>query len=455
MTATPIPYRPGEVVRDQDAGCDHDHRQRSRLHADGEAFDDVRRMPCLRRLGDRLHGMPARAGVVLGDRDQQERDDQTDDCRHVEVGEAVDPAVEAHRDRDEPDRREHRRDEHRLVQRVDHRVLAAAEPREEGADHGGHGRDAADREREQIEALVGEPGGCAEQHHGNRRDRVRLEQVRGHAGAVTDVVPDVVGDHRRVARVVLGDAGLDLPDEVGAHVGSLGEDAAAEPGEHGDERATEREADQVVDRGLRRVAEGAGQEPVVPGDAEQPEADDEQAGHRAGAEGDVQGGLQPTAGRLGRPAVRAHGDVHADEAGSRRQHRPDQEAERRAPAELVVEAEDEERHDRDERDRRVLLPQVGRSAFLDGARDLPHPLVSGRLLEQPPGQIEPVPNGHGSADQADEHSVMHEPIHPVYSLTKSSAEGLRRGRLCTTKSCSGGACERRYLIGSPALTCSA
>ena len=36
-----------EVMRDQDAGRNHDHRQRRRLHPDGEPGDDVRRMPGL------------------------------------------------------------------------------------------------------------------------------------------------------------------------------------------------------------------------------------------------------------------------------------------------------------------------------------------------------------------------------------------------------------------------
>ena len=91
-------------------------------------------------------------------------------------------------------------------------------------------------------------GQDAEQHHGDRGDRVGLEQVGRHAGAVADVVAHVVGDHGRVARVVLGDAGLDLAHQVGADVGALGEDAAAEPGEHRDQRAAEAEADQGVDR---------------------------------------------------------------------------------------------------------------------------------------------------------------------------------------------------------------
>ena len=104
-----------------------------------------------------------------------------------------------------------------------------------------------------------------------------------------------------------------------------------------------------------RVAERPGQEPVVAGDAEQPEPDDEQAGDRAGAERDLERRLDALARRLGRAGVRAHGDVHADEAGGRGEEGADDEAERGSPAELVVEAEQQERHDRDDRDRRVLL----------------------------------------------------------------------------------------------------
>ena len=102
------------------------------------------------------------------------------------------------------------------------------------------------------------------QHHGgDRGHRIGLEQVGGHAGAVADVVADVVGDGRRVARVVLGNAGLDLADQVAADVGALGEDAAAETGEDRDQRGAEAERDQRVDHGaaVGRVAQRAGQEP--------------------------------------------------------------------------------------------------------------------------------------------------------------------------------------------------
>jgi hypothetical protein len=76
---------------------------------------------------------------------------------------------------------------------------------------------------------------------GDDRAGVGLEQVGAHAGDVADVVAHVVGDGRRVAGVVLGDAGLDLADEVGADVGGLGVDAAADTGEQRDRRGAETE----------------------------------------------------------------------------------------------------------------------------------------------------------------------------------------------------------------------
>ena len=176
--------------------------------------------------------------------------------------------------------------------------------------------DAADREREEREPAGGEGG--AEEHDRDRGDRVGLEQVGRHPGAITDVVADVVGDDSRVARVVLGDAGLDLPDEIGADVGGLRVDAAAQPGEDRDQRAAEGEADQVVDRIVLRDVEPARQHAVVAGDAEEAEADDEQPRDGAGAERDVQGRREAALRRLRRADVRAHGDVHADEAGGGR-----------------------------------------------------------------------------------------------------------------------------------------
>ena len=112
---------------------------------------------------------------------------------------------------------------------------------------------------------------AAEQHGRDQRHRVGLEQIGRHAGAVADVVADVVGDHRGIARIVLGNAGLDLADEVGTDVRALGEDAAAQAREDRDQRAAEGEADQRAQRRLR-VAQHVQHDEVVAGHAEQPQA---------------------------------------------------------------------------------------------------------------------------------------------------------------------------------------
>ena len=132
-----------------------------------------------------------------------------------------------------------------LVERA-HDRLALAEPDEIGADDRGQDADAADDQRQahQRQHLLG--AGADEQgdqHHGGADgDDIGLEQIGGHAGAVADIVADIVGDHGRVAGIVLGDAGLDLADQVGADVGGLGEDAAAETREDRDQRGAEGEA---------------------------------------------------------------------------------------------------------------------------------------------------------------------------------------------------------------------
>ena len=157
-------------------------------------------------------------------------------------------------------------------------------------------------------------GENAEEHHGDRGHRVSLEEVGRHAGAVADVVADVVSDHGGVARVVLGDPRLDLADEVGADVGRLGEDAAAESSEDGDERTAEAESDQGVDRFLV-VLTGEDQDPEVAGHTEEREPHDQHAGHRAALEGDVERGRNAAARRLGNAGVCPDREVHSDEPG--------------------------------------------------------------------------------------------------------------------------------------------
>ena len=204
-------------------------------------------------------------------------------------------------------------------------LVRRAQLGDEDADDGGDHTDGRDDERED-EALLAE-GGLAEDQRGDQHHGVRLEQVGGHAGAVADVVAHVVRDGRGVARVVLGDALLDLADEVGADVGGLGEDAAADPDEHGEQRGTEAEALEhgrrvtLVDQHDRRRAEQA-------------ETHGEEADDAAGAEGDAHrvGGTVGLAGRGGDAEVGPGGEPHAgvrDEGG---EGRADHEEERAADA---------------------------------------------------------------------------------------------------------------------------
>ena len=77
-----------------------------------------------------------------------------------------------------------------------------------------------------------------------------------------------------VARIVLGDAGFDLADQVGADIGALGEDAAAESGEDRDQRTAESEANQRLAALCRPASFRSGS--VVAGDAQQAEAHHQQ-----------------------------------------------------------------------------------------------------------------------------------------------------------------------------------
>ena len=223
-------------------------------------------------------------------------------------------------------------------------------------------------------------------------------------GAVADVVADVVGDRGRVAGIVLGDARLDLADEVGADVGRLREDAATETGEHGDQRAAEAEADERVDGRLLAVVEDRREQAVVAGDAEQREADDEQAGDRAAAEGHPQRRRDAAPRRLGDARVRAHGHVHADVAGRARQQAADRKA--AGHGDVLDEDQRDEQHDADGGDRRVLAVQVGASALLNGERDRLHALVAGREREQGSCGHEAVDHGAGGANEADDDPMV-------------------------------------------------
>ena len=126
--------------------------------------------------------------------------------------------------------------------------------------------------------------------------------------AQSPTLSDIVGDGGRVARIVLGDAGLDLADQVGADVSSLGEDAAAKTGEDRYERSSKREGGERGHdfTGVRGVAAGARQVPKQHADREQRQTGDEHASDCAGPERRRETALQAVARGFGGADVGAH-----------------------------------------------------------------------------------------------------------------------------------------------------
>ena len=136
-----------------------------------------------------------------------------------------------------------------------HRVFVFA------AVHDAHAHDAGDEvdglhDQREENALESEDRieRRAEDHGADVFGGGRFEDVRAAARAVADVVADEIGDDGRVARIVFGNAGLDLADQVGAYVRGLGINAAAQLGEERDQRSSEAEADQLVGNLLRIAA---------------------------------------------------------------------------------------------------------------------------------------------------------------------------------------------------------
>ncbi|VXB37794.1 hypothetical protein LUTEI9C_150031 [Luteimonas sp. 9C] len=323
-------------------------------------------------------------------------------------------------DRPEQRGRDDPRHDDALVQRA-HDRAAGLHLDEEGADD--RGQDGGAAEHQRIQHAIGTDGRChqeAEQHRRDHGDRVGFEQIGRHARAVADVVTHVVGDHRRVARVVFGNAGFDLAHQIRADIRALGEDAAAQAREDRDQRAAEGQAHQCVQRVLAGDAETRQQHPVT-GHAQQAEADDQHAGDRAAAERDVHGRTDAAACGLGRADVGLHRHVHADVARRARQHRAEQEADAGGPPQEHT--DEDEQHRADDGDRQILSIEIRAGAFLDRACDVLHPCVPGRLPVDPAGGDHAVENRDGGTAQCQPQPVLLEHGNPSQSRYAKTDSG--------------------------------
>jgi hypothetical protein len=248
-----------------------------------------------------------------------------------------------------------------------------------------------------------------EQHRRDDGHGIGLEEIRRHAGAVADIVADVVGDHRRVTRIVLRYARLDFAHKVGAHVGALGKDAAAKAREDRDQRSTESEPHQRVN-GMREVRfiDGIGiEQREIPGHAEQAQPHDQKTGNRAAVEGDLQCLVQPDARRFRGANIGTHRYVHADDAAGTGEDCAEKEAPRGRPTQSRHEADHQEQDHADDGDGLVLAPQVGVGAFAYRGGDLAHALVAIGQAKDARDLPDPVDDGENRASQREHETALH------------------------------------------------
>ena len=100
--------------------------------------------------------------------------------------------------------------------------------------------------------------------------------------------------------------------------------------------------------------QAVGEDGEIEGHPEESEPGDEEPGDRSGAEREFEAARERADRRLRGAHIGAHGNVHADEPGCARQNGANGKANAHQPAEEI--ADDEEDHDADDADRRVLAP---------------------------------------------------------------------------------------------------
>ncbi len=239
-----------------------------------------------------------------------------------------------------------------------------------------------------------------------------------------------------------------LPDEVGADVGGLGVDAAAELREERDERRAEAVPDdQEGDLGRRDLGE-PGHQPVEAADSEERHGHDEEARDGAAPESRPERVVQGRPRGRGGPDVRADRDPHADVARDDRADRAEGKGEGRPEGqpqgrgdrvEVVVGADEavEQEDDRGEKqrqdaDRRVLPPEERLGAFLDGVGDGLHGRGAGVAAEDPPHEVagdEQRPDGENE-DQGQGKLVRHSSNSCFVVVLRVAPDGAdRRGRI--------------------------
>ena len=381
VDASAVAQRPvtGEVG-DADPGGDHDRRVRGGLHRLGDARDDHRGRAGLRLPGYLLDLLVIIGGEPLGDLAHHPSDDQPG-----EYGDP-DPQRVCHQFPEdpvgEPECTDGSSDQGEIgaTPQSPARIIVP-DPYEERADDGGEHAESSDREGEH-DRLFDERVGSEDQDGVDDRCRqgaeIGLEEVGPHPRNVTDVVSNVVGDDRRVARVILGDARFHLAHQISSDIGCFGVDASTDPGEQGDRRTAQSDGDDHLGPPLQ--LEHPIEHEVAEADSEQAKPGDGEAGDRATAVRQRESGRDSTgSGGLGCTRVGLCGDLDTDVSGQRGENCAEDigdSAPRSAP---IGEHDDEGRHPGDEHGRPGVFPAEERHRSRpDGIRKLDHSRVATR-----------------------------------------------------------------------------
>ncbi len=393
--------KPAEAVADKDADGDHHHREGRRHHPYRLAGNDVRGVPCHGRLGDQVHRPVSGLGEELGDRDDEDCDDDADQPSEEQVvgvahaAARLQKTIHAHVLGHEVKADDRHRDRHQKAGvKGAHDPLRVVDADEECSDDRADDADGAQKQRiDHPTDLVLEQQG-AQQHRGDHRHGVGLEEVGGHACAVAHVVPHVVSDHRRVPWIVLRDSSLQLADEVRADVSRLRVDTAAQAGEDRHQARAEGEADEGF---------GILEDEIGCRHAKQPQPDDHEPCHGAAPERHLESLVEPVSGPFRGAEVGADRDVHAHVAGGCREDCAD-DVERSC---LPVDGDpDDYRNDHtDDRDHRVLAVEVGGGALLDGGSDLLHARVARRHPQDEGDQDEGEDDGGGATGHREQDDI--------------------------------------------------
>ena len=376
----------GAKVGEDNRHADRQDRNSRRDHARPDPGDDDRGRPGLGASGDLLRRLVGVRGVILGglpddDAGQESRDDRERQSDPVLDSQQIEDA-----ERRAGDQQRTEIDAHtQRTEQFAHRgaLLGAHEEDADDRKHDAHGSD--QHRRQHGAQLHGHPvrrseGGGSESRGGEYRAAVAFVKVGAHAGHVAHVVAHIVGDGRGIARVVFGNSRLDLAHEVGAHVGRLGIDAAADAREerlrrsaHAEGQHGGRDDDEFLRSGdIDEIFE----DDVPERNVEQAQPHYDQPHHRAAAECDLQAAVERLARGVGRTRRSVGRGLHAEIAGQSRKESARQEGEGHPrvlhPGAVGQIGEKQRQHHEYDGDDLVLLAQVGHGAPAHVPGDLAH-----------------------------------------------------------------------------------